>query len=71
MVRPSQLLHVQREPAPTRPAATVLLLRDTSHGVEVLMTPATYAIVHWIKRHEGEDHYDRDTHFTPFSLADD
>jgi uncharacterized integral membrane protein (TIGR00697 family) len=40
-------------------------------AVEVLMTPATYAIVHWIKRHEGEDHYDRDTHFTPFSLADE
>ena len=40
-------------------------------GVEVLMTPGTYAIVHWIKRHEGEDHYDRDTHFTPFSLADE
>ncbi len=38
MVRPSQLLHPQREPAPTRPAATVLLLRDGTHGVEVLMT---------------------------------
>ena len=39
-------------------------------SVEVLMTPATYAVVHWIKRREGEDHYDRDTRFTPFSLAD-
>lgn len=38
MVRPAQLLHAQREPAPTRPAATVLLLRDTPEGVEVLMT---------------------------------
>ncbi|MDO9113021.1 MAG: MBL fold metallo-hydrolase [Polaromonas sp.] len=38
MVRPSQLLHPQREPAPTRPAATVLLLRDSPLGVEVLMT---------------------------------
>jgi glyoxylase-like metal-dependent hydrolase (beta-lactamase superfamily II)/8-oxo-dGTP pyrophosphatase MutT (NUDIX family) len=38
MVRPSQLLHVQREPAVPRPAATVLLLRDSDHGVEVLMT---------------------------------
>ena len=38
MPRPSQLLHAQREPAPTRPAATVLLLRDTPQGVEVLMT---------------------------------
>jgi len=38
MVRPSQLLHPQREPAPVRPAATVLLLRDSPQGVEVLMT---------------------------------
>ncbi|WP_309682817.1 MBL fold metallo-hydrolase [Polaromonas sp.] len=38
MARPSQLLHPQREPAPLRPAATVLLLRDTSDGLEVLMT---------------------------------
>lgn len=38
MVRPTQLLHAQREPAPTRPAATVLLLRDGAQGVEVLMT---------------------------------
>lgn len=38
MVRPSQLLHPQREPAPTRPAATVLLLRDTPDGIELLMT---------------------------------
>ncbi len=38
MVRPTQLLYPQREPAPTRPAATVLLLRDTAQGLEVLMT---------------------------------
>ena len=38
MVRPTKLLHPQREPAPTRPAATVLLLRDTPQGIEVLMT---------------------------------
>jgi recombination protein RecT len=38
MVRPSQLLHAQREPAVARPAATVVLLRDSDHGVEVLMT---------------------------------
>ena len=38
MPRPSQLLHAQRKPAPTRPAATVLLLRDAPAGVEVLMT---------------------------------
>ncbi len=38
MVRPSQLLHAQREPVEPRPAATVLLLRDTPGGLEVLMT---------------------------------
>ena len=38
MVRPTQLLYLQREPAPTRPAATLLLLRDTEGGIEVLMT---------------------------------
>ena len=38
--------------------------------VEVVMTPATYAIVGWLKRHEHEDYYDTDTNFTPFSLKD-
>src|SRR5688572_8830182 len=38
MVRPTQLLHPQREPALPRPAATVLLLRDGAAGLEVLMT---------------------------------
>jgi len=38
VVRPTQLLHPQRRPAPTRLAATVLLLRDGQQGLEVLMT---------------------------------
>ncbi|MEN9538014.1 MAG: Hydroxyacylglutathione hydrolase [Pseudomonadota bacterium] len=38
MPRSSQLLHPQREPVATRPAATVLLLRDGVQGLEVLMT---------------------------------
>ena len=38
MVRPHLQLHEPRMPVPLRPAATVLLLRDTARGIEVLMT---------------------------------
>ena len=38
MVRPTQLIHTPREPAPLLSAATVLLLRDGPEGLEVLMT---------------------------------
>ena len=35
---------------------------------ETAMTPFTYRIVNFLKRAEGEDFFDRDTNFTPFSL---
>lgn len=35
---------------------------------EIVMTPFTYKIVGFLKRAEREDHFDRDTDFTPFSL---
>ena len=35
---------------------------------EVIMTPATYKIVGFLKRAEQEDYFDRGTDFTPFSL---
>lgn len=35
-------------------------------GWEVLLTPATYAVVGFLKRREGIDVYDRATDFTPF-----
>ncbi|MDD5481043.1 MBL fold metallo-hydrolase [Rhodoferax sp.] len=38
MPRPSQQLHPARQPATPRAAATVLLLRDSPAGLEVLMT---------------------------------
>ena len=38
MKRPQYLLHEQKTPVPTRRAATVLLLRDSPEGLEVLMT---------------------------------
>jgi len=37
-------------------------------AVEVVFTPVTYKVVAALKRAEHEDHYDRDTRFTPFSL---
>jgi len=37
-------------------------------GVEVLFTPLTYVIVNFLKRHEQEDWYDKDTEFNPFSV---
>ena len=38
MARTNQLIYPQRDPAPLRDAATLLLLRDSAHGIEVLMT---------------------------------
>ncbi|GAP15532.1 conserved hypothetical integral membrane protein [Longilinea arvoryzae] len=37
-------------------------------SVEVLMTPATYAVVTFLKRAESEDYFDRHTRFNPFAL---
>ncbi len=35
---------------------------------EIAATPATYAIVRFLKRKEGVDYYDTDTNFNPFTL---
>jgi recombination protein RecT len=43
MVRPSTQIHAARPVTPDRPAATVLLLRDTPEGIEVLMTRRSMA----------------------------
>jgi len=37
-------------------------------GVEILFTPATYAVVRFLKRIESLDTYDIGTRFTPFSF---
>jgi queuosine precursor transporter len=34
---------------------------------EILLTPVTYAVVGWLKRHEGVDLFDEGTNFTPFA----
>ncbi len=39
-------------------------------GVEVLMTPFTYAVVGFLKSAEHVDFYDRGTDFNPFTLKD-
>jgi len=39
--------------------------------VEIVATPATYAVVGFLKRREGLDTYDYDTNFNPFSLRDE
>lgn len=40
----------------------------TKVGVEIVFTPVTYRIVGFLKRAEHEDHYDRHTDFSPFTL---
>ncbi len=37
-------------------------------GWEIVMTPVTYKVVAFLKRHEHEDWYDRHTDFNPFRL---
>jgi hypothetical protein len=38
-------------------------------AIEVMLTPATYKAVSFLKETEQEDYYDRETNFSPFSLA--
>ncbi|RTL72346.1 MAG: VUT family protein [Hyphomicrobiales bacterium] len=42
----------------------------TKTCVEVLFTPVTYLVVGFLKKHEHEDYYDRDTNFNPFTLEE-
>jgi uncharacterized integral membrane protein (TIGR00697 family) len=37
-------------------------------GVEAAATPLTYRLVNFLKKAEGEDHFDHDTDFNPFRL---
>ena len=66
MVRPNQLLQPTREPVPLLPAATVLLLRDGEHGIEVLMTrrsmTASFAPGAYVFPGGGIDAADRAAH---------
>lgn len=66
MIRPTQLLHPQRKPAELRNAATVLLLRDSADGIEVLMTrrsmTASFAPGAYVFPGGGIDVADADAH---------
>lgn len=35
---------------------------------EIVALPVTLPVIAWLKREEGEDHFDRDTDFNPFRL---
>ena len=35
---------------------------------EIIATPLTYRVIHFLKKSEGVDYYDRGTNFTPFRL---
>src|SRR3989338_3858220 len=38
-------------------------------GLEVVLTPVTVRVVHFLKREEQEDVYDRGTQFNPFGFG--
>ena len=38
--------------------------------IEVVFTPATYAIVNWLKRKEAIDTYDYQTRYNPFTVSE-
>lgn len=56
------------------PVRTLLNLMVTSYALkvsyEVLATPLTYLIIHWLKSSEGADAFDRGANFNPFSFSD-
>ena len=55
----------------TRPVSVILKLIVSGYLIKViyetLMTPVTYAVVGWLKRSEGADHFDYATNFSPFA----
>lgn len=39
-------------------------------AIEIIFTPATYAIVNWLKRKEGVDTFDYQTRYNPFTIME-
>ncbi len=56
------------------PLRTLLNIIATGYalkvGYEVLATPLTYVVIHWLKRAEHADAFDRHESFNPFSFTD-
>jgi queuosine precursor transporter len=50
--------------------STILAQWTVKTCYEVVVTPVTYKIVNYLKRHEEIDVYDRETRFNPFLLTD-
>jgi len=50
-------------------AGTIVVQAVAKIGYEIVATPGTYAVVGWLKRAEGIDHYDRETRFNPFAVS--
>jgi uncharacterized PurR-regulated membrane protein YhhQ (DUF165 family) len=57
----------------TRPVSVILNLIVSGYLIKVVyetvMTPVTYAVVGFLKRTEGVDHFDYETNFSPFATA--
>ena len=59
--------------AGTAPVHTLVNLIATSYalkvGYEVIATPLTYLVIHWLKSSEGADAFDSHENFNPFSFS--
>ena len=51
-------------------ATTILTQWVFKSGYEALVTPLTYVVVNFLKRHEAIDVFDRDTSFNPLRVAE-
>ena len=55
---------------PNKVLVTLILIQIVFKlGYEILATSVTYAVVGWLKKSEGVDHFDRATSFNPFAMS--
>ncbi len=56
---------------PAKALLTAIVVQAAAKiAYEALATPLTYLVVHWLKRAEGIDTYDRGVRFNPFALTE-